>query len=588
MPTSLKPGQVVFTDRARCRDCYRCLRACPVKAIQMHEGQAAVVAERCISCGTCIRECPQKAKAFRKDVDLAARFIREGHTVAASIAPSFAAVWDDWQRKCLPSALRKLGFAYVGETAIGAYDVAKATASCTRGMTQPRVCTACPAVVNYVEMYEPDLIESLVPVVSPMIAHARHIKARLGKDAKVVFIGPCVAKKAEADRPEYAGLVDCVLTFPELIEWFAREGIDVGSSEESYFTEVPAGESRFFPLPGGLAKTASLQTDLLTTECEAVSGFADVKETLDLAREGGRSLLIEPLFCSQGCVHGPGMPGERNAYERRHDLLQYAGSIRIIPGAEKVDESGLLTRYVPRVHLLQDECFPEEAIRAVLEKTGKAREEDQLNCGACGYLSCRDKAIAVLRGMAEPEMCMPYMRRLAEQRTDRIIETSPNGIVIVDDRLTIIHMNPAFRKYFMCSEAICGKHISYLMDPAPFEKLVSGDKKIVEMTSWHDSYNLICHEILYALPDDHQFVGIFVNIAPLMSNQKKLEELREQTCAQAKELLEHQINMAQKMAQFLGESTARGEELVKNLLKFASDNPGANREPRRWDTSTSI
>ena len=232
-------------------------------------------------------------------------------------------------------------------------------------------------------------------------------------------------------------------------------------------------------------------------------------------------------------------------------------------------------------------------------KDGKSRPEDQLNCGACGYSSCREKAIAVVRGMAEVEMCIPYMKNLAERRTDRIIETSPNGIVILDERLNILSMNPTFKKFFMCSEAVCGKRISYLMDPDPFEKLASGDKDKLELVVKHDRYNIICHQILYVLPEERQYVGIFVNITNSQANQTKLDHLRVQTIAQARELLEHQISMAQKMGQFLGESTARGEALVEKLMEMADEesenreNNASNGRPGKkgknwlWDTYTS-
>jgi len=223
----------------------------------------------------------------------------------------------------------------------------------------------------------------------------------------------------------------------------------------------------------------------------------------------------------------------------------------------------------------------------VLAMTGKLSPEDELNCGACGYASCRDKAVAVIRGMAEPEMCIPYMRRLAEQRTDRIIETSPNGIVIVDDRLNIISMNPAFRRYFMCTEAILGKRISYLMDPDPFERVVSGAEKIVETVARHDRYHIICHQIIYSLAEENQYVGIFVNITRSQADREKLDQLRAQTIAQAQELLEHQIDMAQRIGQFLGESSAQGEKLVENLMNMArSEQQSGAEEGEDWQRST--
>lgn len=581
MESPTKPGQIVFTNKARCRDCNRCVRVCPVKAIRVTEGQAFVEESRCIACGTCVRECPQEAKQFRNDVERAARILDSGGLVAASIAPSFAAVFSPWERKRLPSALRKLGFSFVGETAVGAFPVAMKTAECiSQSITDSHVCTACPAVVSYVEHYRPDQVAQLLPVVSPMIAHARMLRERLGENTRIIFIGPCVTKKAEADRPEYFGILDCVLTFRELLEWFESRNVVLSECEESDFDEEPLGDSRFFPLEGGSLRTAALSTDILQTGVAFVSGFDDVREALDSAGSNEQSLVVEPLFCPHGCINGPGVPLERNIYDRRQDLVAYATRNHRRGDEQQPEEyPPLSTRFVARP-VDAESPITEEQIRVVLEKTGKVRPEDQLNCGSCGYSSCREKAIAVIRGMAEQEMCLPYMRRLAEQRSDRIIDTSPNGIVILDERLAILSMNPAFRKFFVCSEAVCNRHISYLMDPDPFERLASGEEDILELTVKHDRYNIVCHQILYSLRDERQYVGIFVNITNSRESQEKLDFLRQQTVTQARELLEHQISIAQEIARQLGEGAARGEALVNNLVKLAQDKTEKDKRMR--------
>lgn len=569
-------SQVIFTNKARCRDCYRCVRVCPVKAIRMHEGQAYVVEERCVGCGTCIRECPQGAKSYRNDVDKASRLIASGAKVAVSIAPSFAAAYSPWQRRRLPSALRRLGFAYVGETAIGAFHVAEATASVANRLpNRPHVCTACPAVVRFVERYVPQTIDYLVPVVSPMIAHALHIGQTLGEEVRVVFIGPCVAKKAEAQRSEHAGIVDCVLTFAELDEWLGRERIDLSSCEESDFDELPEGDARLFPLEGGSVRTAGWATDLLDGETVAVSGFEEIRSVLEQLTDSGTPRLVEPLFCPQGCINGPVMGSDGNGFARRGEVLRYASGngdkAKDSPPAARQRSSRqyLHTRFSAG-KAFKEPAAGEEQIRQVLEMTGKAKEEEQLNCGACGYNTCREKAVAVIQGLAEPQMCIPYMRRLAEQRTDRIIETSPNGIVILDEHLRILHMNPAFRKAFLASEAVCGQPISRLMDPGPFELLLNGKQELVEMTVEHKPYHLVCHQILYPLAEERQYVGIFVNITHSQASEQELGRLRAETVVQARDLLEHQLRMADTIARALGEATARGEDLVEKLMNLAA------------------
>ena len=212
------------------------------------------------------------------------------------------------------------------------------------------------------------------------------------------------------------------------------------------------------------------------------------------------------------------------------------------------------------------------------KKTGKQNPDDQLNCGACGYPTCRQQAIAVLRQMAEPEMCVSWVRRLAERRTDRIIETSPNGIITLDEHLTILHVNPSFKRLFMCTDAVCGKPVSYLMDPAPFQKVASGQQSVFEATVHHEKYNLICHEILYALEPEGQIVGIFVNLTRTVNSKRQFDRLQAQTLEQARNLLRHQVDMAGKIAEYLGQSTAESEMLLVNLMQIAQNTPIQDRQ----------
>lgn len=563
------PKQIVYTLTARCRDCYRCLRVCPVKAIRMHNGQAYVDEQRCISCGTCIRECPQQAKTYRRDIESAQCLLNSKARTAVSVAPSFATVFNGWQIRRLPSALRKLGFFFVGQTSQGAYQLACATLAVMNGAEKGsrKIATACPAVVNYVEKYRPDLVPNLTELVSPMMAHAKMLKERFGADIGVIFVGPCVAKKTELENKSLSGIVDAVLTFEELAEWFAKSNIDLSKCEESDFDEDPAGKAGLFPLSGGMLKTAGLQADFQNLDVLAVSGVESFKESLDLAASGKGSCLIEPLFCPEGCINGPGINTAKNVFARRQDIVIYTGAAgKSVP--RKIYDKGMFAvRYEDKSGFNRVD-ISEEDISAVLERTGKADPKQQLNCGACGYGSCREKAIAVIQGMADPEICIPHMRRLAELRGDRILEKSPNGIVILDEKLNIISANASFQKFFVCTNAILGRNISYLIDPSPFERMSEGKADTLELTVSYPSYNLICHGLFYALREEKQYVGIFVDITNLKKNEKRLEDIKLQTITQARELLEHQIESAQGIAKFLGETTARGEELIDKLMSL--------------------
>ncbi len=566
---SLRPKEklpIVFTSKAKCRDCYRCVRVCPVNAIKMKDGQAQVIPELCIACGTCIINCPQHAKEYRSDSGKVLQMIEEGHPLAISVAPSFAAYYNEWEQKRLPSALRMAGFSFVVETAIGAWQTASATKDqITANPGKDHICTTCPAVVNYVLHQKPQHAGMLVKVASPMVAHARMIKKKLPKH-KVIFVGPCVAKKDEAQWPENEIWIDAVLTFAELDEIFQSKKIDILNCEESSFSEVVPGDARLFPLEGGLLRTAGLSTDMLDEQIITVSGYRQVKEALDGLNDKNQSgIVIEPMFCKNGCINGPVSNQQISSFQGRKAILDYT---RLNKNKQK-DSEDLFNRLeasFPSISRKDRDQFTEEQIREVLLITGKQEAADELNCTACGYASCRDKAIAVLRGMAEPEMCIPFMRKRAEQQFDAMITHDPNGILLLDKDLSILHMNNSFKKMFSCSDALLGKKISYLTDPGIFERLQSGKTNVIKEINHYTSYNLICHVVAFSLPEDQHYAGVFVDITDTRLSQEKLTAIKSETILKAQELIDHQISLAQEMAKFLGENTARGEVLMKNLI----------------------
>ncbi len=563
--------KIVYTLSAKCKDCYRCIRVCPVKAISFSGSQANVDNDKCIACGTCIRQCPQGAKTFRNDVSGVEMLLEESKKnnmkVAATVAPAFACAFAQNEIKKIPAALKELGFSYSAETAVGAYDTAIATAERSKNKSRSKICTACPAAVNYITMYRHENIDNLVKVVSPMIAHAKKIKKTLGDSTKIVFIGPCVAKKSEISWEEVAGIVDYALTFTEFKELLERRSIDLSKLEDADFDEEVPGKSRFFPLPGGLLKTASIENDGLDMQTYHTNGFLDLKNAVD-NMGSSKDMLIEPLFCEGGCINGPGMGNNKNIFEKRNDIINYALTAKTSGDMPEVDINDLEIKFKPD-NTLQTVKFSEEEIKKVLEQTGKFSKEDELNCGACGYDSCRDKAIAVLEKMAEPEMCIPYMRKVAESKADKIFETSPNGLIITDFEFNILSMNDAFKKMFLASDAIIGKHISVLFDPKDFYDIIdSPDESKTSIVSY-EAYGLKCRQTVYCMKEDKQYVGIFINITKTDRDKEKLHEIKKQTLIKAKELLEHQIKAAQQMAVFLGESTAQGEEIVNELLRIS-------------------
>ncbi|MDR0294251.1 MAG: 4Fe-4S binding protein [Oscillospiraceae bacterium] len=571
------PQQTIYTITANCQDCYRCVRECPVKAIRITGGQARVEDALCIKCGTCVRECPQHAKTVRSDLDEVRALIGGGRLAAASVAPSFAALFPGALSRRLPSALRQLGFRFVGETAEGAKYVTDQSFAVPR---ESGVCTACPAVVNYVEKYRPEHLDALIPVVSPMIAHGRMIKANRSGYA-VIFIGPCAAKKQEILRPENTDAVDAVLTFAELSEWLLSENIQLENCSESSFDRFyEIGDARLFPLQGGMLKTGGIRSGGTEAGTLHISGAEDVMGLFSDAWNF-EDTLIEPLFCKGGCIGGPCFAGEeaskadQSLFARRENVIRYAREAKKDDGVSPANEIFHRPDFVRDEQSLEE--VSENQIHKILELTGKIDPVYQLNCGACGYKSCLENAVAVARGMAEPEMCIPYMRRLAQQRTDRIIDTTPNGVVILDSELCMIQMNPAFQKMFTCNNGILGRRISYLVNADGFERLQSGAEEQYE--SIQTKYGIRYHEILYPLREERQYVGIYSDISKIKYDSKQLDTIRAQTLMHAREFLDHQVRFAQEMAHYLGKSTAQSEEIAMRLIGLYEDEDDGGETP---------
>ncbi|MFB3880598.1 MAG: [Fe-Fe] hydrogenase large subunit C-terminal domain-containing protein [Armatimonadota bacterium] len=404
---------IVTTIGERCKRCYTCVRHCPVKAIMVQEGRAQVLPERCVACGNCIRVCSQKAKRVDSDdLDAAKRMIAAGERVVACLAPSFPASFPEVRPRQVIEAARRLGFSQVMEVAVGAELVARAYGrlAAEREGNGPLITTPCPALVSYVEKHLPQVLPFLAPVVSPMVGLARLIKRRLDPTAKVVFIGPCLAKKVEARDENLAGEVDGVLTFLEFTGWLAEEGVEMASLPEGEFDGPHPSVSRIFPVPGGLLRTSGMQADVLQNDTVVTEGVERIAGLLKQIEKGEvEADFFDLLFC-EGCINGPFAGGDGNTVALKQRIADYTREeIGRHPDSSLADHYDLdLRREFTDCHVPAKEPSEEE-IRAVLAQTGKLRPEDELNCGACGYPSCRDKAIAVYNGFAEVEMCLPHL-----------------------------------------------------------------------------------------------------------------------------------------------------------------------------------
>jgi signal transduction histidine kinase/iron only hydrogenase large subunit-like protein len=439
-------GGIVTTIGEKCKRCYTCVRHCPAKAIMVQEGRAKVLPERCVACGNCIRVCSQKAKRLQTDDLVVTRgMIGAGEQVVACFAPSFPAVFPEVRPRQLVQAARRLGFARVMEVAMGAELVAHAYRKLLQenGDRGPMITTPCPALVGYVEKHLPGLLPYLAPIVSPMVALGRLIKRRLMPGAKVVFIGPCLAKKIEAKDENLEGEVDAVLTFQEFREWLEEERVEVGSLPEREFDGPHPAIGRIFPVSGGLLRTSAMEADVLDDDIvvtEGVDRITDLLRQMDNDHQVGAK-FFDLLFC-EGCISGPFIGDRGNTVTLKQRVASYTreemerGEVAGIgmPALQQYLDLDLSRGFSDsRVKAAEP---TEEEIQAILRQTDKLKPEDELNCGACGYVSCREKAIAVYNGLAEAEMCLPY---LIEKLQRTIVELNDSRRNLLEAEEQLMH-----------------------------------------------------------------------------------------------------------------------------------------------------
>lgn len=427
-----QPTGIVTTIGERCKRCYTCVRYCPAKAIRVQDGRAMVLPERCVACGNCIRVCAQNAKRVESDdLERTQRMLESGQHVVACLAPSFPASFGTVKPLQVVEATRRLGFAQVMEVAVGAELTAHAykVLLASGDGDGPIISTPCPALVSYVEKHVPGLLPYLAPIVSPMVALGRLIKCRLNPEAKVVFIGPCLAKKVEARDPCLDDEVDAVLTFREFTDWLAEAGIEMDKVPESEFDPPHPSIGRIFPVPGGLLRASEMEMDVLDDDIVVTEGVDRVTDLLKQIDSGQvNSRFFDLLFC-EGCISGPFAGGVGNTVAMKQKVANYTRA-QISRG--KVSDLGPyfdldMTRQFTDCHISSKEPT-EEQIAKILRHIDKYGPEDELNCGACGYPTCREKAVAVFNGLAEPEMCLPYLINKLEQTIAELSDSRRNLI----------------------------------------------------------------------------------------------------------------------------------------------------------------
>ncbi|WP_092482562.1 [Fe-Fe] hydrogenase large subunit C-terminal domain-containing protein [Desulfoscipio geothermicus] len=573
---------LITTNEARCRDCYRCLRACPVKAIRIRTGDGAdnlyaqVMAELCVQDARCVLACPQKAKKVASDLKQVKQQLKQGVPMAAGVAPSFVAGLPLHKPGQMPALLRRLGFSRVQETALGAELVAMAHRR--MGLSEPVISSACPVVVNLIERHYPELLPLLAPVVSPMVAHGRYMK-KMYPGHRTVFIGPCAAKKEEARTSGIEDAVDFVLGFDEFWEWVQDEGLDCDGLAETAFDGPRPGPARLFPIEGGLFKTiyagGSAKKEHIT-----VTGLQNCIDFLKHLSRDKASVpgLMELLACRGGCIDGPlALCREDDIFARRRRVINYyKETARQAEDTGNVNVEELPVALMQRQFTSRQITMPipdDDAIKHILARTGKYRPEDELNCGACGYETCRDKAVAVYRGNAEVQMCIPYMRKRAESMSNQVLTAMPNAVIIVNGNLVVKEVNPAAERMFKCAAGeITGKKLDQFMNPANFIKVMESGEMLNSINTYPEM-DMITREIIFPLENGRVIVGILVDITAEKRQREQFELVKGQTIARAQEVITKQMQVAQEIAGLLGETTAETKVLLSKLIELMRQEP---------------
>ncbi len=549
--------------KSNCKNCYKCIRHCPVKSIRFSGNQAHIVNNECILCGQCFVVCPQNAKEIASEVEKAKVLIQSADPVYVSLAPSFIANYDGVGIEPMRCALKKLGFADAFETAIGATIIKTEYERMLREEKRDILISSCCHSVNLlIQKYFPHLLHYLADTMSPMQAHCADIKKRY-PNAKTVFIGPCVAKKDEAAH--YAGVVDAVLTFEELSGWLSEEGIKLEASEE----RSEEGIARFFPTTGGILKTfAEQQPDYTYLAVDGVENCISVLR--DIERGKVHKVFIEMSACVGSCIGGPVMEKfHRSPVNDYIKVAKFAGK----KDFSVEQPSGIsLRKYFEPIE--RENGMPSETeICAILRQMGKYKPSDELNCGSCGYDSCREKAIAIFQGKAEISMCLPYLKDKAESFSDTIVKNTPNGLIVLNDALEVQQINEAARRVMNIRAAsdVLGEPVIRILDPTPFAKVKSSGKDIRGERVYLAEYKRYVEQTVVYDKEYKLLICIMRDVTEEESERKKKEELSRQTVEVADRVVDKQMRIVQEIASLLGETAAETKIALTKLKDSIGD-----------------
>ena len=550
--------------KSNCKNCHKCIRHCPVKAIRFSGNQAHIIGNECILCGHCFVVCPQDAKEIVDGTEKARVLLQSGAPVVVSLAPSFIANYEGVGIESMRRALKKLGFFDVEETAVGATIVKTEYERMLRDEQRDIIIASCCHSVNLlIQKYFPSALEYLADVLSPMQAHCADIKKRY-PNAKTVFIGPCVAKKDEAEY--YEGLVDAVLTFEELTNWLKAEGVELDREVDN----TPESRARFFPTTGGVLKTMAQNAPGYTYL--ALDGVENCIAALKEIESGKiHKCFIEMSACVGSCIGGPVMEKYHRSSPVRDyvTIAGYAGEKDF--AVDQPAPMSLKKNFTMIEHKLAQPS--ETEIMSVLRQMGKFKPADELNCGTCGYNSCREKAIAIIQGKAESSMCLPNLLDKAESFSDTIVRNTPYGLIVLNENLEVQQINRAARKIMniRTSSDVLGEPVIRILDPAVFAQVKGSGRTVRDQRVYLAEYKKYVEQTVVYDPDSHLLVGIMRDITDDEAEREKKSRINRQTVEVADTVVEKQMRIVQEIASLLGETAAETKIALTKLKESIGD-----------------
>ena len=567
--------EIIDFKATKCKHCYKCVRYCDVKAIQVKDEQAQIMPDKCILCGHCLKVCPQSAKTLNSDLSLVQAMVRRGEKVIVSIAPSYMGLLTYKTIGQVKNALKRLGFYDVRETSEGAAVVTEEYSRLlAEGTMENIITTCCPSVNSLIEIYYPQLVPYMAPVVSPMIAHGMIIKKQ-HPDAKVVFLGPCIAKKQESEDVRHADIIDAVLNFNDIRSWLADEHVVIEECEDEPFVQIDPKVNRLYPVTNGVVSSV-LSTEKKTDGYRKfyVHGLSNCIDLCkSMVRGEIKGCFIEMNSCSGGCIKGPTVNDE--TISRFKVKLDMEETISREPA-----DSGEIEKVLSQLSFVKnfedrsvDDPMPtEEQIREILRMTGKTRPEDELNCGACGYPTCREKAIAVFQKKAELNMCIPFMHDKAESFANLVMETSPNVVLIVDEDMKILEYSAVGEKYFgKTRKEALDMYLYEFIDPTDFQWVFDTHQNIHGKKVTYTEYGVTMLQNIVYIKKENAVLATFIDITAQEEKARQDYETKLATADLAQKVIHKQMMVAQEIAGLLGETTAETKTTLTKLCQSLLD-----------------